>query len=194
MRKKLAENISAIINPIIVSLVAIVLLSYESTTSTTDAVRWATILVCSGVLPVYITAHVLVRMGRLEGVFNNTRKKREQLYLATCICAGLGLLILYLLGAPDQMTATMTATLAAGVTFALINLKWKISIHTAFITGFVVLAVFLYGWLMALLGVMVIAVAWSRVELKWHTSGQVVAGMTATTIIMCASYSLFGLI
>ena len=57
-----------------------------------------------------------------------------------------------------------------------------------------VLVVLLYGWLMALLGVMVIAVAWSRVELKWHTSGQVIAGMAATILIMSASYSLFGLI
>lgn len=194
MRKKLAGYISAIINPILLSLVAIALLSYESTTGTADAVRWASILVFLCVVPVYITAYVLVRMGRLEGIFNNTREKREQLYLAACICAGLALLILYLLGAPEQMMATITATFAAGITFALINLKWKISIHTAFITGFVVLAILLYGWPMALLGGLVIAVAWSRVELKWHTSGQVVAGTAATILIMSAGYSLFGLI
>lgn len=194
MRKKLAESISEIINPILVSLIAIALLSYESTTSTTDAIKWAAILIFLCVVPVYLTAYILVRMGRLEGIFNNTREKREQLYLAACICAGTALLILYSSGAPEQMVATITATFAAGITFALINLKWKISIHTAFITGFVVLAILLYGWPMALLGGLVIAVAWSRVELKWHTSGQVVAGIVATTLIMSSSYSLFGLI
>jgi membrane-associated phospholipid phosphatase len=194
MKKKLAENISAIINPILVSLVAIALLSYESTASNADAIKWAAILLFLCVVPVYLTAVVLVRMGRLEGIFNNTREKREQLYLVACMCAGAALLVLHLMGAPEQMVATMTATLVAGITFALINLKWKISIHTAFITGFVVLAILLYGWLMALLGGLVIVVAWSRVELDWHTGRQVIAGMAATIIIMSVNYSLFGLI
>jgi len=194
MRKKLAESISAIINPIVVSLVAIALISYESSTGIADAFKWAIILIVSCVAPVYLTAIVLLKMGRLEGIFNNTRRKREQLYLAACICAGIALLILHLLDAPNQIMATMTATFVTGVAFALVNLKWKISIHTAFITGFVVLAILLYGWQLALLGGLVIAVAWSRVELKWHTSGQVIAGIAATVMIMCTSYSLFGLI
>ncbi|MBY8842040.1 hypothetical protein [Streptomyces sp. SP2-10] len=67
----------------------------------------------------------------------------------------------------------MLATLAA---LALVTLAWKISVHQAVSAGAVIMLAQTYGsW--ALCGYALVAVVgWSRIELRDHTTGQVIAG------------------
>ena len=194
MQKRLAGLISNALNPFVVTLVVILLLTYESTTSLADAFKWSLILTGLCLLPVYLAAVCFVRSGQLSAIFSNSRRQRTKIYLFGCVCVAIAFIALWLLGAPTRLLASLVAGLSAGLLFMAINLWWKISVHTAFVTAAAVLLVILYGWLALLAIVIVPLVAWSRRELGQHSPGQVVAGALLAALNVSVVFYLFGLI
>ncbi len=57
-----------------------------------------------------------------------------------------------------------------------INEKWKISAHTMGAAGPLAAVTFLFGPIMLVFLIIVVLVGWSRIQLKCHTFGQVMAG------------------
>ncbi len=57
-----------------------------------------------------------------------------------------------------------------------INEKWKISAHTMGAAGPLAAVTFLFGPIMLVFLAIVVLVGWSRIQLKCHTFGQVMAG------------------
>ncbi len=194
MRKRIANLTSNILNPFLVSLVLILLLSFRSTSSALDAVRWSLILIAISILPVFLVITYLVRSRRLEGPFVNIRKQRTKVYLLAGICAGIGCIILHYLEAPKELTATFVAGLSAVVVFMCINLLWKISLHTAFVTASVTALIILYGPIAAVTVVLVPLIAWSRIKLKHHSLAQVATGALLAALIVVVVFYLFGLV
>jgi len=194
MRKRLAGLISNALNPFVVALVVILLLTYESTTSLADAFKWSLILTGLCLLPVYLAAVCFVRSGQLNAIFSNSRRQRTKIYLFGCACVAIAFIALWLLGAPTRLLASLVAGLSAGLLFMAINLWWKISVHTAFVTAAAVLLVILYGWMALLAIVIVPLVAWARRELGQHSPSQVVAGALLAALDVSVVFYLFGLI
>ena len=194
MRKRIANLTSNILNPFLVSLVLILLISFRSTSSALDAVKWSLILIAISILPVFLVITYLVRNRRLEGPFVNIRKQRTKVYLLAGICAGVGCIILPYLEAPKELTATFVAGLSAVVVFMCINLLWKISLHTAFVTASVTALIILYGPIAAVTVVLVPLIAWSRIELKHHSLAQVATGALLAALIVVVVFYLFGLV
>jgi membrane-associated phospholipid phosphatase len=58
----------------------------------------------------------------------------------------------------------------------IINKKWKISAHTMGASGPVAAVTFLFGAVALIFLVISILVGWSRIQLKCHNFGQVMAG------------------
>jgi membrane-associated phospholipid phosphatase len=76
-----------------------------------------------------------------------------------------------------------------GVT-VLITHWWKISVHTAVAAGTVVVLSLVFGpWLLFLWAVVAL-IAWSRVELRDHTVGQVLGGMPFGAFVAGLVFSL----
>ena len=193
MRKRIANLTSNILNPFLVSLVAILLLSFESIRGTFDALKWAFVLVVIGILPLFSTGIYLVRKGRLDSIFTSVRRQRTRLYLLSVFCAAAGYVVLLYLEAPLLLKATFATGLSASAIFMSINLWWKISLHTAFIAGLVTILVIVYGWIATVAVVLVPLVAWARIELKQHSLAQVVAGGLLAALIVVIAFRLFGL-
>ncbi len=194
MRKRIAKLTSNILNPFLVTLIIILLLSFESTSSTLGALKWSLILIALSILPVFSVIVYLVQNGRLDGVFVSARKQRTKIYWLAGACAGAGCVILPYFGAPSILVATFVAGLSAVVIFMCINLWWKISLHTAFIAASVTVLLILYGWLAAIAVVLVPLMSWSRIELKHHSLAQVAAGTLLAALIVVVVFYLFGLI
>ncbi len=135
MRERLANLTSKTLNPLVVGLVLILLLSMKSTYSTLDAVKWSLISIAITILPVLSVIIYLVRKQRLESPFIITRRQRTKIYLLTGVCAGIGSIILLYLGAPKELIATFVAGFSAVAVFMCVNLLWKIRLHTALITA-----------------------------------------------------------
>ena len=194
MRLRLASFASDVLNPLLLSLVAIVLMSLGTTDSTSGALILSLVTIATGLLPVYLLALYLVKSGRMDSVFNNTRRQRRGLYLAGIVSVLAAMLVLWLMDAPTEMLATLTTVLAAGVIFLVINTWWKISIHAAFAMGVAALLTFLYGWLAVLVALpLVPLIAWSRIELGQHTLGQVIAGALLAVFIQLTVFFFFDL-
>ncbi|MBI2979613.1 MAG: hypothetical protein HYY41_02130 [Chloroflexi bacterium] len=71
----------------------------------------------------------------------------------------------------------------SGVIFLVINLWWKISLHTALVAASVTMLVMLYGWIATITVALVPLIAWARIELKYHSPAQVATGALLAVLI-----------
>ncbi|MFQ5997091.1 MAG: hypothetical protein ACE5KP_05655 [Dehalococcoidales bacterium] len=194
MRKQLAKLTSNILNPYLVSLFVIILLSLDSTSSLSDAIKWSLILIAVTIMPVFSFIVYLSHQEKIEGIFIVARQQRNKFYLLAFICAVAGCLILLFGEAPLVLTATFVSALSAIIVFMGINLLWKISLHTAFAAGSVTVLTILYGSIGALTVMLVPPIAWARIELEHHSLAQTVAGALVAALIVVVVFHFFGLI
>ena len=193
-RQRIANLTSNILNPFLVGIVSILILSFESASGALDALKWALILIAIGILPVFLAAIYLVRKGKLDGIFTSIRQQRTRIYLLAGVCAGAGYAILHYSGAPLRLVATFASGLSAAVIFTVINLWWKISLHTALITALVTVLVILYGWIAMVAVVLVFLIGWARLVSKQHSPAQVAVGALLSALIVVVGFHLFGLV
>ena len=191
MRKRIANLTSNILNPFLVSLVVILLLSFASAPSTLDALKWALIAMALSVFPVFLIIVYLVRSGRLDAIFTNVRGQRTKIYLLAGLCAIVGYIILTYLKAPSILVAAFIAGLSTVVVFMCINLRWKISLHTAFVSGSVTVLVMLFGWLAVATVLLVPLTAWARIELEHHSLAQAATGALLAALIVAVVFYPF---
>jgi hypothetical protein len=184
MRVRIANLTSNILNPFWLSLATILLLSFVSTSSLVEALKWTFIAVVLSVLPVFLVMIYLVSRGRLDAIFNNDRTQRTKVYLLAGLCAVAGYVILTYLQAPPMLVAAFIAGLLAIFVFMFINLWWKISLHTALVAGSVAVLVGLYGWMATAAVALVPLTAWARVELKQHSLAQTAIGALLAALIV----------
>ena len=194
MRERITSLTSNILNPFLIGLVLILLLSFKSTPSVLDAIKWSLISIAASILPVFGVIIYLVRSQKLESIFINVRKQRTKIYLLAVVCAGVGYVILYYLEAPKELIATFVAGLSAVVVFMCVNFLWKISLHTALIAASVTVLIILYGSIAAVTVVLVPLIGWARIELKHHSPAQVAAGALLAAVIVVVVFYLFGLV
>jgi membrane-associated phospholipid phosphatase len=194
MRQKLARIITNVLNPFLLSLLILVLFAIESTTSTEEAIKWSLIGLALSVFPVFTVVLYLVSKKKLDGIFINPRKQRHRIYLLAIFCAVIGYIVLVFLDAPQLIIATFAAGLTAVTIFTVINLFWKISLHTAFITASVTVLIIVYGSPAAWTVLLVPMVAWARIEMKLHTPAQVLTGALLACSIAIIIFGIYGYI
>jgi len=194
MRRRIANLTSNILSPFLISLVIIVLLSFESTRSTLDALKWSLISIAISIVPVYSVVIYQARNHSLGSRFLDVRKHRTKIYLLATVCALVGCVILLYFEAPFILVATFVTGLSAMVIFMLINLWWKISLHTAFIAASVTVLVILYGSIATVTATLLPLVGWARIELEHHSVAQVAIGASLAISIVVVVFYLFGLV
>ncbi len=194
MKIKVAQVISAILNPFLVGLALILLLSFAATATVSEAVKWSLMLAGISILPIFSTIIYLVRRDKLEGIFINIRRQRYFIYVLAMACNIIGCGLLIYFKAPLVLIASFVAVVASAVVFMCINFFWKISLHAAFAAASVTMLTILYGSLGAITAVMIPPVGWSRIQLKHHSPMQVVAGTLLSSVIVIVVYHFFGLI
>ena len=90
MKTKLAQIISAVLNPFLVGLALILLLSFGATATVSEAVKWSLMLVGISILPVFSTIMYLVRNDKMEGIFINIRRQLYIIYVLAAVCNVIG--------------------------------------------------------------------------------------------------------
>lgn len=111
------------------------------------------------------------------------------IFIIASVSAGIALMIG--LGAPRTMTALIAAMLTTLAALMAITTVWKISVHAAVSSGAVAMLTMVYGPI-ALTGYALVAlVGWSRVELRDHTRGQVIAGTILGAAVAAATFAVF---
>jgi len=199
MKRRIANLTSAVLSPFVVSLAAILLLSFEST-AVDDALRWSGVMAAASVLPVFLLVIFQRRAGRIEGVLNATRRQRRAIYLLAMACTAVGYASLVHWQAPALLQAAFVGGFSGAVLFMVINLVWKISLHSGFVGALAAMLVMLCGcdgsrgWVAAAAVVVpVLLTAWSRVELKQHSVLEVAAGAVLGGLVLAAAFGVSGL-
>jgi hypothetical protein len=182
---------SNILNPFLISVVLILLLSFRATSGVLDALKWSLILVAISILPVCSVIVYLARKGKIDGVFTAVREQRTRIYLVATVWAVADCVVLYYLKAPPELLAAAVAGLSATVIFMCVNMWWKISLHTAFVAALATMLVFLYGWVALLVVVLVLFMFWVRVELRRHSLAQVVVGAILAALVVSVVFYIF---
>jgi membrane-associated phospholipid phosphatase len=125
----------------------------------------------------------LLKLDLIKDFYAHDRATRFIPFLWTTFFYLLGCLSLILISAPAAVTALMACYFVNGLVLMVITLKWKISIHASGVTGPVTALIFLLGGVMMPLLLVVIPVAWARVELKAHTVMQVAVGAVLSSVL-----------
>jgi membrane-associated phospholipid phosphatase len=194
MKKYIASLTSNILNPFLVGAAVIFLLSFESTASTADGLKWSFIVIGTTILPVFLVILYLVHKDKVTGIFVRVRQQRNRVYALAVLCTLAGSLVLHFLEAPLVLVAAIVATLSSVIIFMVINFRWKISLHTAFAAGSATALTLVYGAVGAVAAIMLPPVAWSRIELEQHTVWQTIAGALLAAVIVVVVFHLFGLV
>jgi membrane-associated phospholipid phosphatase len=193
-RIKLANFISDGLNPLVISLILLVAVSFDAAANTAEAFGWFLLVTALNIVPVLLIAVFLVRSGRMDALFSNRRHQRHRIYVIGLFFTVITMLVLNWLNAPSVILAALVTSLVTMVSFAAINLWWKISVHTSTASAMVVILLILYGW-WALPSLMIIPVlGWTRITLAQHTLGQVIAGALASAVIVLIIFYQYGVI
>ncbi|MDO8568887.1 MAG: hypothetical protein Q7R57_09275 [Dehalococcoidales bacterium] len=193
-KKRVATLTTNILNPFLVGMGLITLLSFKSMPSTSDAIKWALTSIACSILPIFAVVIYLLHNNRLGNFFINARAERSKVYLLAGACSITGSIVLARLGAPPVLLATYIAGLLAIVIFMLINLMWKISVHTAFIAASATILIVMYGFVGAVGAALVPPTAWARIELEEHSLAQAVSGAVLAAVIVFVVFYFFGLV
>jgi len=176
MKERIANLVSTILNPFLVSLTVVLLLSLASTATTLEAIKWVVVALAIGELPVFSVIFYLVRRGRLDAIFTTVRQQRTKIYIVGNLFCAIGLAVLICFRAPLVLVAAFAAVLVAGILFMFINLRWKISLHVAFVAGAATALVIVLGWIAGVGMALVPVIAWARIELKHHSPAEAATG------------------
>ncbi len=176
MRQRIARLTSSLLNPFLVSFIAIVFVVLDTSKSVVDDMKWAAVALVLSVFPVFAFVVYQVRRKKLDSIFPESQGQRKKIYVVASVIAAVGCAVMWWFQAPELLAVSFTAGLAAIVIFMAINTYWKISLHAAFVSAAAMILTLVYGTKAAWVFVLLVPVAWARLELKMHTPAQVAAG------------------
>jgi hypothetical protein len=179
VRRRVAKLITDVLSPAVLVAGILLAVAWHAAPTPQRALQWGLIAAAAAsLLPItYIIGGV--RRGRWSNHHVPERDRRTLPLLVCLLSTGAGTALLAWAGAPRQLLALiacMVAALAIATPITL-ALKWKISIHALVAAGAAVAAGIVFGPVWLLPGaIAAAAVMWSRVEIRDHTTGQVLAG------------------
>ncbi|MEU9304854.1 hypothetical protein [Streptomyces sp. NPDC048269] len=131
-----------------------------------------------------------IRRGRWSDRHVGQRQQRIIVMSFIVSSVATGMLLLWAFDSPQTMIALVAAMLVTLAALLAVTPAWKISVHAAVSSGSVAMLAMTYGpWLLLAFPV-VAAVSWSRVELKDHTLGQVLAGAAVGGAVAASTFAL----
>lgn len=172
---RLARAVTEVLAPTSLAAAQVLLVSWDSAPGMAGLAWGLLAATFCGLLPAGIVL-VGVRRHRWTDRHLRTRQQRPVPLLAGIASFLVGLGMLVVLDAPRQLTALVVAMLTGLAATLVVNLWWKLSIHTAAAGGTVAILILTYGSALTLAIPAVAVVAWSRVRLGDHTPAQTAAG------------------
>lgn len=174
----IARLISDIFNPaLVIGGLAIGVVSYSSSGYS----GWLWLLWALPVLSLPPAAYIiwLVRQGEAVDIHLPSRQTRLKPLIFTLVWLSIWTVLLSYFDMPAVLVSLLKGALLQFAMLSLITLFWKISFHSAAISTAAVITLALEGvpsvWVVAVI-TLVIIIGWARINLRRHTSAQVIAG------------------
>lgn len=172
---RFAQAVSRAAEPPVVAFIAQLLIAVR--VGTRAAWIWTGIGLAVGLLlPVsFILAGV--RAGKIGDVDIYARRQRYAPYVLSIATSALVFAAMSAFKAPALLRVYALAGLLQLSILFVFNLRWKISNHTATVSSFAVLLIYLFGTLAGPAALLPALVAWSRVVLHRHTPAETAGGI-----------------
>jgi len=191
-RRRLAERLSLILSAPTVAVIAVVIFSFLSPIGLGPflgvgiSILFGTLFLA--ILPVAPVLYY-ARKGEVD-IDVSDRRKRPKLFGMAILGYCLGVLAFGLLSATSLMVLSL-AYVGVTSSILLVSLSWKISVHTAAIAGPVTGLTYVFGWIAALIYLLLLPVGWARLKLEVHTFSQVSTGTVVAILVTLVVYVLF---
>lgn len=175
------DRVARVITEVLAPWVIVTLLpwavAWQATREVAPTTGWGLLVaLTSSLLPMAVIVWG-ARSGRWDGHHVRNREGRLVPFLVLQVLSAAGLALLLVLGAPWMVVALDITMLAMLFVTGGITLFWKVSIHASVAAGAVVVLAVAAGPAWWLLSPLVVAVSWSRVRVRDHTTSQVVGGV-----------------
>ena len=136
----------------------------------------ATLSVLFGAILPLVYLFYLLHRDKVTRLDVPLREQRTIPYLISVLIYAAGFVALISVGASVPVYSLMFSYATSTLVVSAINTRWKISAHAMGASGPLTALAITFGRDMLPLFLLVIIVAWARIELKAHTKAQVTAG------------------
>lgn len=192
-RERVANRISDIFNPYYLSAPFLLLVAIGSSRSLAEAfLYWLATALFFSVLPLW-DINRRIRLKIVSDAHISKREDRIKPFLFSLACAALGLVAVYLVGAPAAIKAVSWIVVLTGAVITATTVFWKISLHAAGATATAVALIVLFGTIAIPAVLFIPVVFWARLTLNKHTPAQLVAGSFLAAAIAVFVFWTFGL-
>ncbi len=177
---KLARLVADLTAPPLLAVPTFVVLGlYDASRSTASASNFGLALTLAILFGVVFPVGLVVCLKLLHLISTLHIPRREERTLPFLLTSGgyaLGTLLLWWVAGATLLTALMFCYTINTLVVLIINFSWKISVHAVGIGGPLAALTLAFGWVIVPLYLLLPLVGWSRLYLKAHTPGQVLAG------------------
>lgn len=183
--KHTARLISLVFHPFIIAPVAIVLVMKLDGISLVTALAWAAVCADLVIVPVLLyLAYNLARKQYTDADIS-VREDRYGIYAFGTACMVFCLAALFWLDAPRELLKLFSGGLVTIMVFGLMTRFWtKVSVHVGLLSAATTAVAFHSPPLGALLGAIMLLVAWSRWVLGRHSIEEVLVGWATSSLII----------
>lgn len=181
-RLQVARAVSIILHPFIVIPLAIALVALRSMPPQ-RAIVFASIVTATTILPIIVLIIRQMRRGAWTNFDVSVRRDRPLLFVVSLVLTAALAAVEHFLGvSPGIVQGTIASSLLIALA-ALINVRLKLSLHCAFTAFFATSFMTLDRTAATFLLLALPILGWSRVTLRRHSLGEVVAGSVLGGIV-----------
>ena len=183
MTERVAQVISNLFSPLMIPVIAFILLfsfTFLRIMPVAYQLSIISIVTCLTFLLPWLGIVVYKKLQNRGPHILNERKKRFIPYLMTIISYAVCLVTMYRIHLPNYMSSIIIVVLLCFTLCALINLKWKISIHTAG-SGVLIGGILAYSWVFIInplpwLSILILLsgiIASARIVIRQHSLSEI---------------------
>jgi membrane-associated phospholipid phosphatase len=190
----IARRLSQILHPMLLGVASFFIVGFFAIPERLAGLGWAMLCVLLQVVPPTAFFTIRLRQGAYSDEDISVRQQRNELYLFGLLTVLVGLAILFALEAPVPFVALLCSAVVLNILAWLINLVWKISIHSASIGSIATLATIYAAPLGFFFWGCAAALGWARVRTRNHSPLQVMAGLALAVFCVLVVFRGFGLV
>ncbi len=177
MKRNFARFLSNVFNPVVnvTTTFLVLIITDRNPVGASKATLCVVAVMFCVALPLYML-WLLLRSGRIGNINMDDRKQRIFPFMLGVVCYGIGFYVLRFFHAPPIVQGLMFCYATNTLIALIVTSFWKISAHGLGVSMPLAALLIQFGnWVWPLF-ILVPLVGWSRVFMKKHTVGQVIAG------------------
>jgi len=197
--RDIAKVISNILHPYVVLSLAVAIVAYQQSPSLGIWAKWRMVaLLAACFFPlIYMRARVAVIVhttGAQVSLHSFFREQPTEMASLACIFGIPSATILYFLGYPSNIIATLVGVAAAALLIALVNRVYRASFHLALFTSAVAPLIIIFGLPSLAVAPFILLLGASRYYLGEHTPLQLTTGFLLGLIVATTVFQGFGIL